>query len=92
MTYKGTERGYSSLLHRHGDANIKRAVSCEHIKQRFIIALGVALKTTSTVVYSKADADLDIVLAAIDCAKTKATAVVGEDTDLADFAGTPLMS
>ena len=51
-------------------------------KQRFISALGVALETTSTVVYSKADADLDIVLAAIDCAKTKATAVVGEDTDL----------
>ena len=50
-------------------------------KQRFISALGVALETTSTVVYSKADADLDIVFAAIDCAKTKATAVVGEDTD-----------
>ena len=51
-------------------------------KQRFISALGVALETTSTVVYSKADADLYIVLAAIDCAKTKATALVGEDTDL----------
>ena len=33
-------------------------------------------------VYSKADADLDVVLAAIVCRKTKATAVVGEDTDL----------
>ena len=51
-------------------------------KQRFISALGVALETTSTVVYSKADANLYIVLAAIDCAKTKATALVGEDTDL----------
>ena len=51
-------------------------------KQRFISALGAALETTSTVVYSKTDANLDIVLAAIDWAKTKATAVVGEDTDL----------
>ena len=34
IAYKGTERGYCSLLHRHGAANIKRAVSCEQIKQR----------------------------------------------------------
>ena len=54
-------------------------------KQRFISALRLALETTSTVVYSKADADLDIVLAATDCTKTKATAVVGEDTDLLIF-------
>ena len=51
-------------------------------KQRFISALGATLETTCTVVHAKADADLDIVLAATECAETKVTAVVGEDTDL----------
>ena len=58
----------------------KEQFFCEQRKQRFISALGVALETTSTVVYSKADADLDIILAAIDCVKTNATAVVTENT------------
>ena len=51
-------------------------------KQRFIFALGVSLEKICTVIHAKADADLQIVLTAIESANFKSTAVVGEDTDL----------
>jgi hypothetical protein len=51
-------------------------------KQRFLSLLGSCLEQTCTVLHAKADADLQIVLAAQQSAKSKATAVVGEDTDL----------
>jgi hypothetical protein len=44
--------------------------------------LGSCLEQICTVLHAKADADLQIVLAAQQSAESKATAVVGEDTDL----------
>ena len=51
-------------------------------KQRFIYLLGMALQSAGhRVVYAKDDADVPIVLHAIESAQSCDTVVVGEDTD-----------
>jgi hypothetical protein len=52
-------------------------------KQRFIDMLGSRLRENNyTVVHASDDADVKIVLTAVECAKSRKVTVIGEDTDL----------